>query len=86
VQDSLYLALFEKAKSLLETNPKEAVRVGRLLLEYDPFHEAYLKFCIHALRNSHNHKSLTRLYTEAKERFVEMGESLPEQWQAFLGS
>jgi MalT-like TPR region len=84
VSESLYLTLFEKAKCLLETNPKEAARLGKMLLEYDPYNRDYLTLCLQAFRESNNHKSLTRLYTEAKERFVEVGETLPVSWQTFL--
>jgi two-component SAPR family response regulator len=84
VAESLYLLLFTKAQELLEINPKEIVRVGKILLEYDPYNKDYLKLCMQALRASNNHKSLTRLYIEAKERFTEVGETLPEQWKVFL--
>ncbi len=84
VAESLYLLLFTQAQALLETNPKEAARVAKILLEFDPYHQGYLKLCLQALRVSSNHKSLTRLYGEAKEKFVEVGEKLPESWQEFL--
>lgn len=86
VSESLYWLLFSKAQEMLEANPKEAARVAKVLLEYDPFNQDYLKLGLQALRASNNHKSLTRLYTEAKERFVDVGETLPEQWQKFLGT
>jgi tetratricopeptide (TPR) repeat protein len=84
VAESLYLLLYIKAQELLEMNPKETARVTRLLLEYDPYNQAYLTLCLQSLRASNNHKSLTRLYTESRERFVEVGETLPESWQQFL--
>jgi tetratricopeptide (TPR) repeat protein len=84
VSESLYLTLFEKAKGLLEADPEEVARVGKVLLEYDPYNRDYLTLCLQAFRESNNHKSLTRLYTEAKERFVEVGETLPVSWQTFL--
>jgi tetratricopeptide (TPR) repeat protein len=85
VSESLYLMLFEKAKGLLESDPKETARLGRVLLAYDPYNRDYLTVCLQAFRESNNHKSLTRSYTEAKGRFVEVGETLPVNWQAFLG-
>jgi tetratricopeptide (TPR) repeat protein len=84
VAESLYFSLYSKAREILETNPKEAARVARVLLEYDPYNQDYLRVSLEALRASNNHKSLVRLYTESKERFVEVGETLPEQWQQFL--
>jgi tetratricopeptide (TPR) repeat protein len=85
VAEPLYLLLFSKAQELLESDPKEAVRVARLLLESDPYNHDYLKLCLQALRATNNHKSLTRLYSEAKGRFVELGEALPAQWLDYLG-
>jgi tetratricopeptide (TPR) repeat protein len=86
VAESLYLLLFSKVQALLETNAKEATRLGKILLEYDPYNQDYLRLCVQALRSSNNYKSLTRLYAETKARFVEVGETLPESWQAFLST
>jgi tetratricopeptide (TPR) repeat protein len=86
VAEPLYLLLFEKARISLGSSAKETARVAKILLEADPYNHDYLKLSLQALRDSSNHKSLTRLYVEAKERFVEVGESLPEQWQQFLTS
>jgi AAA ATPase domain len=86
VSESLYLMLFEKVKELLEIDSKESSRLARILLEYDPYNHDYLTLCLQALRASNNHKSLTRLYTEATERFLEVGEKLPQSWQTFLQS
>lgn len=84
--ESLYLLLYSKAKELLESNPKEVARVGKILLEVDPYNQDYLKLCLEALRASSNHKSLKRLYAEAKQRLTEVGEVLPGDWQTFLNS
>jgi tetratricopeptide (TPR) repeat protein len=84
VRDSLYLALFEKVKDLLEDNPKEVARVGGLLLEADPYNTDYLKTYFTALRLSNNHGKLTRHYAEARTRLLEVNETLPDTWQGFL--
>ena len=86
VSESLYGFLFEKAQEKLEGDPKETVRLSKVLLDYDPYHKDYLKLGLQAFRLSNNHKSLNRLYLEAKERFLEVGEKLPQQWQDFLMS
>jgi tetratricopeptide (TPR) repeat protein len=86
VAESLYGLLYAKAQDMLGTNPKETARLARVLLEADPYHQDYLKVSLQALRASNNHKTLTRLYAESKERFMEVGETLPEQWQEFLVS
>jgi tetratricopeptide (TPR) repeat protein len=84
VQDSLYLALSEKVKALLEDNPKEVARVAGILLEAEPYNIDYLKTYLTALRLSNNHGKLTRHYAEAKTRLLEVGETLPDTWQGFL--
>jgi tetratricopeptide (TPR) repeat protein len=86
VRETLYALLFEKAKELLETNPKEAARVGKILLESDPYNQDYLNLCLQALRVSSNHRSLTRLYADSRKKLAEVGEMLPESWQMFLSA
>jgi hypothetical protein len=84
VPESLYLLLFEKAKPLLETDSKEAARVSKFLLEYDPYNVDYLALNLQTLRKSDNHRTLGRVYTEAKKHFAELGEVLPQSWLVFL--
>jgi tetratricopeptide (TPR) repeat protein len=86
VQEALYLALFERAKQLLEDDSKETARLGRLLLEYDPYNADYLRLTLQALRKSDNHRTLGRVYEEAKTHFAELGETLPESWLGFVSS
>lgn len=84
VRESLHLVLSLQAEVRLETDPKEAARVGRLLLEHDPYNLSYLRLTVSALRASDNHKSLNRLYSEARDRMMEVGEVLPQRWHDFL--
>jgi DNA-binding SARP family transcriptional activator len=84
VKDLLYLSLFEKTKTSLETSPREVARVGSILVEADPYNTDYLKTYLTALRLSKHHGKLTRHYQEAKHRLLEVGETLPETWQKFL--
>jgi hypothetical protein len=84
VRDSLYELLHDKAKDLLETHPQEAARVGSILIKADPYNTDYLKTYLSALRLSKNHGKLTRHYKEARERLLEVNETLPETWQVFL--
>jgi hypothetical protein len=86
LRESLYLTLFEKAKKLLETDPKETARLGKMLLEYDPYQQAYLKLCLQALKSADNYKGLNRLYSESQQVFTEVGEHLPKTWQNFLST
>ncbi len=84
LRDSLYTKLFESAETLLELDPKEAARVGGILVEAEPYNTDYLRTYLAALRSSKNHNKLTRHYRQARERLLEVGETLPETWQAFL--
>jgi Tfp pilus assembly protein PilF len=84
VRESLYLALYDKAKTLLEFDSKEAARVGSILIEAEPYNTDYLKLYLAALRLSKNHNKLNRHFQEARKRLLEVGETLPETWQHFL--
>ena len=84
VRDALYHALKLAAKTKLEIDPNETARVARILLEADPYDLEALELGLLALRSTDNHRSLNRVYQEAKERFLEIAERLPERWQDFL--
>jgi tetratricopeptide (TPR) repeat protein len=86
VLEVLTLALHAKAKILLESDPKEAARVGRILLEIDPYDLNALRLVCQALQALENHRSLSRLYTDARNKLLEVGETLPEHWQEFLSA
>ncbi len=84
VADSLYLSLKLKADELLSLDSKEAARLGRMLLEFDPYSHQYLELCLQAFRASDNYKSASRVYHQARERMREVGETLPPQWTDFM--
>ncbi len=84
VRESVYLALRTRAESLLETDPVEVTRVGRLLCEADPYDLEALRLTVTGLRAGQNHRSLSRFYDQARTRFLEIGEVLPVRWQDFL--
>jgi tetratricopeptide (TPR) repeat protein len=83
VLDLLTLAL-RTSLNMLESDPQEAVRAGRILLEIDPYDLAALRVVCQALRTLENHRSLSRTYFEARSKLLEVGEVLPERWQVFL--
>ncbi len=85
VRETLTQACQNEAIKILRSNPKEAARVMRLLLESDPYNLEILKLSCQALRNDSNHRTLQRLYTQSRARLLEVGELLPETWQEFLG-
>ncbi len=84
VREALHSALRSKIEVILTTNPREAARVSRILLEAEPYDRACLALALRALRGSDNHRSLVRLYDDARSRFLEIGETLPERWQELL--
>jgi tetratricopeptide (TPR) repeat protein len=84
VRETLQLALRVRAEALLETDPIEAARLGRLLSQADPYDLEYLRLTLRALRAGANHKSLTRAYEKARMNLLEIGETLPERWTDFL--
>jgi tetratricopeptide (TPR) repeat protein len=85
VHETVTQACQNQAQKILETNPKEAARVMRLLLESEPYNLETLKLTCQALRNDNNHRTLQRLFTESRAKLMEVGEILPETWQEFLG-
>ncbi|GAA4013369.1 hypothetical protein GCM10022631_26310 [Deinococcus rubellus] len=86
LRERMDAALRIRADKLLEDDPAEAARLGRLLLKSDSYDLENLRLTLRALRVGANHKSLIREYAAARLRFLEVGESLPERWQAFLNS
>jgi tetratricopeptide (TPR) repeat protein len=84
VRESLHLALRNRAENLLETDPGEVVRVGRLLCAADPYDLESLRLTLRALRASGNHKGLKSTYARARTDVLEIGEILPERWTEFL--
>ena len=84
VRETLHLALRNRAEPLLETDPNEAARVGRLLCTADPYDLESLRLTLRALRAADNHKSLKSTYARARTDLLEIGEVLPERWMDFL--
>lgn len=84
VRGALYQALAGRARSLLEADPREAVRLGQILLCAEPYDAKILALTLQALHQEGNRRGLSRLYQEARERMKEVGEALPEDWRGFL--
>ncbi len=83
-RDALYLALRARAEALLDSDPAEVARVGLLMLEADSYDLESLRLTLNALRVNRNHRSLGRVYAQARARLAEVGEALPERWTDFL--
>ena len=88
VSDALGRALEARIEVLLEANAavdlEEAVRLGQLLVRAEPYDLGALTLACRALETRGNHKALERLYSEARTRMLEVGETLPKTSAAFL--
>lgn len=84
VREGAHLALRAHAERGLLSDPHEAARVGRLLLDADPYDLQALTLTVRALRAANNHKTLARVYAQARAYLQDVGESLPQRWQDFL--
>ncbi|MCA9838130.1 MAG: tetratricopeptide repeat protein [Trueperaceae bacterium] len=82
--ETLYQGLLSKAEELLTNDVAEAERVLTILVHADPFDLRAFKTYLQALRVTKSAKTLSRHFNEAKKRFIEVGEALPETWQLFL--
>jgi tetratricopeptide (TPR) repeat protein len=86
IRESAHLALRARTRAVLEADPKEAGRLGHILIEAEPYDLEALRLTLEALRRAGNHRGLGRLYAEARGRMLEVGEHLPPRWSEFLSS
>ncbi|WP_420836710.1 AfsR/SARP family transcriptional regulator, partial [Calidithermus terrae] len=77
VREALTQALRSRAEALLESAPQEASRLAQILLGMEPYDTGFLQLGLRAARQSGSPKAAARLYKEAQERFLEVGEALP---------
>lgn len=82
----LYYSLQLKAQTLLDNDPKAALRLGRILMQADPYNRSALLLTCRALHKLGNRRDLAKVYAQARERLLEVGESLPDHWQGLLKS
>lgn len=86
VRDTLHLALARLVTDLARTDAGEAIRLGRILVEAEPYDLDHLAVCLSALRAGGQHRTLARQYQRSRERLAELGETLPTRWQDFLAA
>jgi hypothetical protein len=67
---------------LIETDALETARLGQILLEMEPYDRDALELTLRALKQSG--QSTQVVYQNAKERFLELGETLPASSDGFL--
>jgi tetratricopeptide (TPR) repeat protein len=84
VSDALHHALSGRIEALLETDPAEAARIGRMLVNAEPYELESWRLILKAVRQSSTLQSVEKLYRECRKRLAEVGEVLPESWEVFL--
>ncbi len=84
VRDALYYALKTRSSEVLERDPAEAARLGRILMDAEPYDVEVLRLTLKALRQDGNLRAAEKLYREGYKRLLEVGERLPESWRDFL--
>jgi tetratricopeptide (TPR) repeat protein len=83
VRNAIHFAL-QVRLSTLAGQPKEVIRLSKMLLEADPYDLVTIRARLQALALSTPLSSINREYDSVKSRFLEVGEHLPESWQALL--
>jgi tetratricopeptide (TPR) repeat protein len=84
LRETLHDTLREVMTELLELDPHEVARLGKIVLESDPYDREALKLSLRALRVTGDEAGLNRLYKRSRTQFEEIGEPLPEDWNALL--
>jgi hypothetical protein len=85
VRNAIHFALRECLLNIA-SQPKEVIRLSKILLEVDPYDLVTIRARFQALVLNTPISSINREYDGFKNRFLEVGEHLPESWQAFLES
>ncbi len=84
VREALYTKLVQSANALVPNAALEASRLAKILLKAEPFDGAVLAVALRALKAQGSYKSISRMYKQSKETWLEVGERLPEHWTEFL--
>lgn len=82
--DRLYLRLAELARALPSAAAAEAERLGRILLERDPYDRSALALTLRALVDQGNTRGVERVYGRHCLQLAEVGVAMPQHWQTFL--
>lgn len=82
LRNRLVSAVQSQLEILIETDTLETARLGQIVLEMEPYDRDALELTLRALKQAG--QSTQTVYQNAKERFVELGEKLPNSSDAFL--
>ena len=82
-RSALYHKLVALTNDLLLTNPQEALRLSRVLVEAHPYEQQHIVLVLQAFEALNQPLACQRFYREARTQFVEVGESLPPDYRNF---
>ncbi|WP_216322189.1 tetratricopeptide repeat protein [Deinococcus aestuarii] len=85
-REALTLALRDAVEHLAGTDPREAARLGLILLETEPYDAQALRLTLGALRESGQLRAASALYARQREAWAEIGEALPGTPEEFLAA
>ena len=71
---NLIQGLKAQVQTLLESDPRAAVKPARLLVANEPYDLGALRLLCRALHHNQNRRDLARVYSEVRERMLEVGE------------
>jgi DNA-binding SARP family transcriptional activator len=90
VRDTLTQALRVKVEDLLGSDApddtSEAARLARILCDMDPYDTATLHLAVQALEATGAARAASRLYSERRTAFLEVGKVLPRTPAVFMAS
>ena len=86
VRESLVLALQARIEGLIHSDAAEAVRLGLILLEMEPYDLDALKLTMRALELAGDVRLAQRVFVEGRQRLQEVGETVPETMAGFVGT
>jgi two-component SAPR family response regulator len=84
VRGTVTQALRHSVQTLIGPDPTEALRLARILLEVEPYDHAALELGLRAAQAAQDELGANSMYSNARKRFGEVGEPLPEDWTQWL--
>jgi tetratricopeptide (TPR) repeat protein len=84
VREALTLALRSKLEDLLESDAKEAARLGQILCQMEPYDPDALRLGLLALRASGDDRAASRLFNQQRDHLLAVDEHIPRSLEVFL--
>jgi DNA-binding SARP family transcriptional activator len=84
IEKRLTKALYQLVCEMMRQQHPDTVRLARILLEMDASEIKTLTLVLQAAQQANDTISAIHAYAHAKTKLEELGETLPNTWQAFL--